>query len=140
MVWNALDIIITSNYVTSGLYSSLWILQSGQFVQERPVPLLPSSLHENRHSIMGNQTSTLGRDCLLSATGNDASRVSYPGDISHAGRDLEALNLNIPVVPAAITYPNTADEISNIVRCAADYGFKVQPKSGGHSYGNYGMN
>lgn len=100
---------------------------------------MPSSLCKNRLSIMGNQTSTLGRDCLLSATGNDASRVAYPGDISHAGRDLEALNLNIPVVPAAITYPNTADEISNIVRCAADYGFKVQPKSGGHSYGNYGM-
>lgn len=88
---------------------------------------------------MGNQTSSLGHDCLVSAVGNDASRVAFPDDVLHAGRNLEALNLNIPVKPVAITYPNTADEIANVVKCASDYGAKVQPKSGGHSYGNYGM-
>lgn len=88
---------------------------------------------------MGNQTSSLGHDCLVSAVGNDVSRVSVPGDVLHAGRYLEALNLNIPVKPVAITYPNTADEIANVVKCASDFGAKVQSKSGGHSYGNYGV-
>ncbi|KAK4163899.1 hypothetical protein QBC43DRAFT_354001 [Cladorrhinum sp. PSN259] len=33
----------------------------------------------------------------------------------------------------------TAQDISGVVKCAALSGFKVQAKSGGHSYGNYGL-
>lgn len=39
--------------------------------------------------------------------------------------------------PAAICVPITADDISNAIHCARAHGLKVQPKSGGHSYGAY---
>jgi FAD/FMN-containing dehydrogenase len=47
-------------------------------------------------------------------------------------------NLNFPVTPAAIAFPKTSDQIAAIVKCAAENGYKVQARSGGHSYGNYG--
>lgn len=39
--------------------------------------------------------------------------------------------------PTAICVPNTDTDISNAIRCAHDHGLKVQPKSGGHSYGAF---
>lgn len=39
--------------------------------------------------------------------------------------------------PAAICMPNTDQDIANAIRCAHKHGLKVQPKSGGHSYGAF---
>jgi FAD/FMN-containing dehydrogenase len=46
-------------------------------------------------------------------------------------------NWDIPVSPAAVTFPTTTDEVSKVVKCAADSVVKVQARSGGHSYANY---
>ena len=44
-------------------------------------------------------------------------------------------NLDISVTPAAVVRPQSAGDISGVVRCAAAHNVKVQPRSGGHSYG-----
>ncbi|KAK6952639.1 hypothetical protein Daesc_004929 [Daldinia eschscholtzii] len=46
-------------------------------------------------------------------------------------------NLRLPVTPAAVVVPSTVEHISNAVNFAARHGFKVQARSGGHSYASY---
>ncbi|KAJ8120644.1 hypothetical protein ONZ43_g2700 [Nemania bipapillata] len=48
-------------------------------------------------------------------------------------------NLDLPVTPIAVTRPQTAQDVSGFVKCAAANSVKVQPRSGGHSYANYGL-
>lgn len=47
-------------------------------------------------------------------------------------------NLDVEVRPAAVTYPETPEQIALVLQCARDFDVKVQPKGGGHSFGNYG--
>ncbi|KAI8965552.1 putative glucooligosaccharide oxidase [Daldinia sp. FL1419] len=46
-------------------------------------------------------------------------------------------NLRLPVTPAVVVVPTTADHISDAVTFAGRHGFKVQARSGGHSYASY---
>lgn len=73
--------------------------------------------------------------CLLAAVAGDVSRVAFPSDPLYR---LMAYNLDFPVQPAAVTFPNSSLEIERLVRCATQGGYKVQARSGGHSYGNHG--
>ena len=88
---------------------------------------------------MGNSQSIAGRSCFLSAVGNNTDLVTFRGDILYEMRGLPSYNLAIPVRPAVITYPRTTTQVVDIVRCAVESDYKVQAYSGGHSYGNYGM-
>lgn len=75
--------------------------------------------------------------CLLAALGSNQSAVVTPSS-SNYNSSLTIYNLNIPILPAAVTYPSNTKEVSGIVKCAAEGNYKVQAKGGGHSYGNYG--
>lgn len=89
---------------------------------------------------MGNTTSiAAGRDCLISAVGGNAAYVAFQDQLLYQAIAVEPYNLNIPVTPAAVTYPQSADEIASVLKCASDFDYKVQARSGGHSFGNYGM-
>ncbi|KAJ5096037.1 hypothetical protein NUU61_005393 [Penicillium alfredii] len=88
---------------------------------------------------MGHAHSIPGHDCFLAAVGNNTNLVAFPGEPFFPLRNLPLYNLNLPVAPAVITSPKTADQVSKIVRCADANGYKVQAYSGGHSYGNYGL-
>ncbi|KAI9930994.1 hypothetical protein ASPWEDRAFT_167054 [Aspergillus wentii DTO 134E9] len=93
---------------------------------------------------MGITASSTGRDCLLSAVGGNPALVTFHGGLLQGGLLYQPLavqpyNLNWPVTPIAVTFPKTSQQVAEIVKCAADNGYKVQPKSGGHSYGNYGL-
>jgi len=46
-------------------------------------------------------------------------------------------NLALVYVPAVITIPQTPDDVSASITCAAAAGLKVQAKGGGHSYASY---
>jgi FAD/FMN-containing dehydrogenase len=48
---------------------------------------------------------------------------------------LEKYNLDIGVTPVAVVRPQTAADVSGIVKCATANNVKIQAKSGGHSYG-----
>lgn len=78
------------------------------------------------------------KSCLQYAL-TDSGRVAFSGDFLYQSTAVNAYNLNIPITPAAVTFPTSSQQVSAIVKCAADNGYHVQPKSGGHSYGNYGM-
>ena len=87
---------------------------------------------------MGVIHSSVLRDCLLTAVGNNSSQLSFQGDFLFDS-SIHRYNLEFPVVPTAITYPETAEQVAGVVKCAADHDIKVQAYSGGHSYANYGL-
>jgi FAD/FMN-containing dehydrogenase len=70
--------------------------------------------------------------------GNDASLVAFPTALLYETVDVNPYNLDYPVTPAAVTFPESGDQVAAIIKCAADADVKVQAKSGGHSYANYG--
>ncbi|KAJ5133988.1 FAD linked oxidase N-terminal [Penicillium atrosanguineum] len=78
------------------------------------------------------------KSCLQYAL-TDSGSVAFPGDPFYQISDVKVYNLNIPITPAAVTFPTSSQQVAAIVKCAADNGYHVQAKSGGHSYGNYGL-
>ena len=52
----------------------------------------------------------------------------------------ESYNTDKPVAaqPAAVVRPKTAQQVADVVKFAANNGYKVQAKCGGHSYANFG--
>ena len=77
------------------------------------------------------------RACFLVALHGNFSALVLPKDASYT-ESVDVYNLNIPIAPAAVTYPSTAREVAGVVKCAARAGLKVQAKGGGHNYGNFG--
>lgn len=87
---------------------------------------------------MGNKPSTV-ENCLVPAVGNDKALIAGPSTIGFQLTHVKPYNLDIPVNPSAVTYPKTPEQVAAIVKCAVDNNLKVQPRSGGHSYANYGI-
>ncbi|KAF7317814.1 Reticuline oxidase [Mycena kentingensis (nom. inval.)] len=87
----------------------------------------------------GNATQL--HSCLnaLFAGKSSAGSVHYPGDTLYQLLYVKPYNTAIPVTPAAVAQPRAAKDVAEVVKCAAGGGFKVQARSGGHSYGNYGI-
>ncbi|KAJ7221901.1 hypothetical protein C8J57DRAFT_1392465 [Mycena rebaudengoi] len=77
--------------------------------------------------------------CLNNVFASNRGGVSYPQDILYQFSAVKAYNSDIPITPAAVTRPKTPEDIANILQCAVASAVKVQPRSGGHSYGNYGI-
>ncbi|KAJ7825397.1 hypothetical protein B0H14DRAFT_2820741 [Mycena olivaceomarginata] len=77
--------------------------------------------------------------CLNNVFASSSGSVAYPQSVFYQLADVKLYNQHIPITPAAVTRPTTSDEISKIVQCAAASGVKVQARSGGHSYANYGI-
>ncbi|PLN80611.1 FAD-binding domain-containing protein [Aspergillus taichungensis] len=75
------------------------------------------------------------QSCLDAAT----PKVAYEGDPLYQATAVKRYNLDIKVSPAAVTFPQNAQEVAEVVRCAAENGTAVQAKSGGHSYANHGL-
>ena len=88
---------------------------------------------------MGNTASSPAQQCLLKAVGGSQDQVAFKDTPLFQLSHVKPYNLGIPVTPAAVTYPKTADQVSAIVKCAVDNSLKVQPRCGGHSYANYGI-
>lgn len=77
--------------------------------------------------------------CLWSAIGGNSSLIAFQNNSLFEAVFVKPYNLNVPITPAAVTFPETTGQVAEIVKCAADGGYKVQARSGGHSYGNHGM-
>ncbi|EPS30633.1 hypothetical protein PDE_05585 [Penicillium oxalicum 114-2] len=88
---------------------------------------------------MGNAHSLPGQDCLLDAVGHKTSLVTFRNDAFYHFKAPSLYNLNFPVKPIAVTFPENSEQIARIVQCASRHSLKVQARSGGHSYGNYGL-
>lgn len=96
---------------------------------------------------MGNKASTTTTTtttaaavhrCLLSAVDGNSALVSFQNDFLYGVTAVHEYNLNFPVTPAAVTFPETSEQVAAIVKCAAAHKYKVQARSGGHSFGNHG--
>lgn len=87
---------------------------------------------------MGNSNSSGVAKCLTNAVGGDTSLVAFQNKPLFQITDVKPYNLDIEVNPAVVTYPRTSDEVASIIKCAGSADLKVQAKSGGHSYANYG--
>lgn len=87
---------------------------------------------------MGGSSSSLST-CLEAAVGGNKDLFALQGSPFFQIAHVKPFNLDIAVTPAAVTYPETSEHVAAIVRCAVDHKLKVQPRSGGHSYANYGM-
>lgn len=77
--------------------------------------------------------------CLLAALGGNNALLASNATVGYQISHVKPYNLDIPVAPAAVTYPKSTEQVAAIVKCAADNNLKVQPRCGGHSYANYGM-
>lgn len=73
--------------------------------------------------------------CLDSVCNGRSGCVSYPSDPLYQISWVKAYNLDISVTPVAVIRPDTAEDVSGIIKCATENNVKVQAKSGGHSYG-----
>ncbi|KAF2131477.1 Glucooligosaccharide oxidase [Dothidotthia symphoricarpi CBS 119687] len=86
---------------------------------------------------MGNTSSSAVQKCLEGAVGSD--NVAFKGAPLFQITHVKPYNLDIPVSPAAVTYPDSTEQVAAVVNCAVENGLKVQPRCGGHSYANYGI-
>lgn len=85
------------------------------------------------------QGNTTFLQCLLVALNGKEESIANPSGTNYTALvDSYRYNFDYAVVPQAIVYPETVNEVAATVECAAGYGVKVQARSGGHSYGNYG--
>ncbi|KAK4225065.1 putative oxidase [Podospora fimiseda] len=87
---------------------------------------------------MGQSPSAL-QTCIDLVGNGRAGFAGYPHTAFYQTNWVKRYNLAIPVTPIAVVRPDNAQDIADVVKCAALGGFKVQAKSGGHSYGNYGL-
>jgi len=88
---------------------------------------------------MGNTQSAASNSlvgCLQSTI--PANLVTSPSNLDYYINDVKPYNLNIKVAPLAVIFPENVAHVQSAVKCAGQHGAKVQAKSGGHSYGNYG--
>ena len=86
---------------------------------------------------IGAASSTLPSlgECLDRAGIQD---FAFPNHPLYSLLKVKRWNPDIDVTPAVMTVPESAEQIAAIVACAQERGLKVQPRSGGHSFGNYG--
>ena len=86
---------------------------------------------------MGNTNSHSSLQQCIEAVGHN--RMGFAGfpssPVTFQLTWVQPYNLDIKVTPAAVVRPRTAEEISGVIQCAAANNFKVQAKSGGHSFG-----
>ncbi|KAI1373389.1 Glucooligosaccharide oxidase [Hypoxylon crocopeplum] len=88
---------------------------------------------------MGQAPSSPLSDCLNAVCNGRDDCVAYPDNPLYQISWVNRYNLDIPVEPVAVTRPDTAQDVSDFIKCAVANNVKVQPKSGGHSYANFGV-
>ncbi|KAK3368489.1 hypothetical protein B0H63DRAFT_76736 [Podospora didyma] len=87
---------------------------------------------------MGNSNSALSQ-CLGGVANGRSGFVSYPENPLYQISWVKRYNLDVHVTPAAVVRPDTSQDIADIIKCATANKVKVQAKSGGHSYANFGL-
>lgn len=88
---------------------------------------------------MGSPTSASIRQGLSAALKGQDHLIAFPTKLLYQFEDAKPYNLDYPIIPAAVTYPKTPEQIAEIIRYASTANLKVQARSGGHSYANYGI-
>lgn len=78
------------------------------------------------------------KTCLDNICSDRPHCVSYAGDTLYETKWVRRFNIHYSnVYPRAVIRPHTAQQVSQIVQCAANHNLTVQAKGGGHSYANF---
>jgi FAD/FMN-containing dehydrogenase len=85
---------------------------------------------------MGNVASSGFEKSLLKSI--PKKLVALPSKDDYQFADVKPYNHEIKTAPVAVTYPTNPEQVQAIIKCANKWNMKVQARSGGHSYGNYG--
>lgn len=75
-------------------------------------------------------------DALMEQLAKSSVPFKKPSDPDWATYST-TFNTRLPVAPVVVVLPTTVEHICDAVRCANQQGFKVQARSGGHSYASY---
>ena len=86
---------------------------------------------------MDDSSSSLLESGLTNALSRED--FSLPKDPFYQLSAVNVYNKAFTITPAAVTRPRSAEEVAAVVKCAADLGLKVQPRSGGHSFANFSI-
>jgi hypothetical protein len=62
----------------------------------------------------------------------------FPGTEAFS-QNIIPLNIRLNFTPIALAVPQTVPQVQSAVRCAAELGIKVNPRSGGHSYASHSI-
>ncbi|KAL7791547.1 hypothetical protein V8C37DRAFT_416710 [Trichoderma ceciliae] len=87
---------------------------------------------------MGSSNSTLSpiETCIVAVCNGRSECYHMPqSNLDQSWNKL--YNLALSQYPQIVIRPNTAAEVSQAVKCANENDYKVQARSGGHSYGNF---
>ncbi|KAF8166661.1 hypothetical protein K438DRAFT_1921482 [Mycena galopus ATCC 62051] len=107
---------LTNGATTNGNVVQIWSCTGGpnqQWISTTTGTSTPSSLQ---------QTLT-----------TDGITALYPGNSAYAAAS-QAFNLRFSISPAAIAYPTTVQQVSQVVQAGTALGMQVVARSGGHSY------
>lgn len=83
-----------------------------------------------------NEENALLQTCLTNSAGGDATRAHFSSGENFSTEYVNPYNRQYPYTPFAVMYPNTAEEVGEMVKCASENNRKVQARSGGHDYVN----
>ncbi|EPS97931.1 hypothetical protein FOMPIDRAFT_55287 [Fomitopsis schrenkii] len=75
---------------------------------------------------------------LQSILGNNSIKIYFPGEPGYQDAS-RAFNLRLDFKPIAVAYPNSTEEVAEVVKAGAFLGLPVNARSGGHSYAGYGL-
>jgi FAD/FMN-containing dehydrogenase len=70
------------------------------------------------------------------------SAAQIPQDLPNSPQfaaEIIPYNLRVNFTPIALAVPRNVPQVQTAVECAAQYGVKVNPKSGGHSYAGHSI-
>lgn len=81
------------------------------------------------------------QNCLNSVCSGRSDCVAFSSDLDifYQLSWVKPYNLAIDVTPQAVIRPNSSEDVAAIVQCAVSADVKVQARSGGHSYANFGL-
>ncbi|PNH66486.1 hypothetical protein VD0001_g8137 [Verticillium dahliae] len=88
---------------------------------------------------MAQPSSSAFATCLNDVCDGRWGCVGYPSDILYQINWVDRYNLDINIEPAAVTRPESTEDVAAFIKCASENNVKVQARSGGHSYANHGL-
>ena len=83
---------------------------------------------------MGQSPSAL-QTCISSVANGRSGFAAYPSTPLYQLSWVKPYNLDIASVPEAVVRPKNTNDVAEVIKCATKNGYKVQARSGGHSFG-----
>lgn len=86
---------------------------------------------------MGQQQTALQK-CVLDVVGGNRALIATPSTPLYKFNHVRPYNLEFDdIEPLGIVYPETVEQVSGIMKCAAEADVKVQARGGGHGFGDH---